>query len=135
MTEAKLQQLAANVLMCKTLKEAAAQSGISERTLRRIRKTGEFQAALDTARAAALERVFDVVCAAAPDSAEQLLKISSDPAAPASARVAAARAVLDLALAYHDQRNILDRIAELETFFERMTTYEDTDDQGGNCPP
>lgn len=124
MTEAKLQQLAANVLACKTLKEAAAQSGITERTLRRIRKTAEFQAALDAARAVAFERVFNVVCAAAPDGAEQLSTIMKDQSAPASARVAAARSILDLARAYYEQRGILDRISALEAAFERMTDYE-----------
>lgn len=123
MTEAKLQQLAANVIMCKTWKEAAAQSGISDRTLRKIRKTAEFQEALEAARSAAFERVFDVVCSAAPESAEQLIAITNDQSAPASARVAAARSILDLARAYYEQRGIFDRISALEAAFERMTDY------------
>ena len=129
MTEGKLQRVAGNVLMCKTLKEAAAQSGISERTLRRIRKTDEFHEAMTAARAEAFERVFDVVCAAAPDSVAQLIAITNDPAAPASARVAAARSVLEFARACYDQRSILDRISALEAIFEGMTDDDKQDDQ------
>ena len=114
MTEAKLQQLAANVLMCKTLKEAAAQSGISERTLRRIRKTGEFQAALDTARSAAFERAVDAICSAAPENVEQLKAISTDPDAPASARVAAARFMLEFARDHYSREEIIERLIALE---------------------
>lgn len=114
MTEAKIQQLAGNVLMCKTLKEAATQSGISERTLRRIRKTADFQEALNAARAAAFERVYDVVCAAAPESAAQLIAIMNDQSAPASARVAAARSVLDLARTYYERTDIIERLEFLE---------------------
>ena len=117
MTEAKLQQLAANVIMCKTWKEAAAQSGISDRTLRKIRKTAEFQEALEAARSAAYERVIDRMCAAAPESAEQLIAIMKDDTAPASARVAAARSVLDFASTYSKLREVLDRISEFEAFF------------------
>lgn len=131
MTEAKIQQIAANVLMSTTLKEAAAQSGISERTLRRIRGTADFQTALDAARAAAFERVYDVVCAAAPESAAQLIAIMNDQSAPASARVAAARSVLDLARVYYDQRSILERISMLEAIIERTTDYEGDEQRGG----
>lgn len=120
MTEAKLQQLAANVIMCKTWKEAAAQSGISDRTLRKIRKTAEFQEALEAARSAAYERVIDRMCAAAPESAEQLIAIMKDDTAPASARVAAARSVLDFASTYNKLQGVLDRISEFEAFFGRM---------------
>ena len=128
MTEAKLQQIAGNVLMCKTLKEAAERSGISERTLRRIRKTEDFHDALDAARAEAFERVIDMMCAAAPEAAAQLRAIANDPNAPASARVAASRSVLDFASAYTDMRNVLDRISAIETIFGRMTGYEYEDD-------
>lgn len=121
MTEAKLQQLAANVIMCKTWKEAAAQSGISDRTLRKIRKTAEFQEALEAARSAAYERVIDRMCAAAPESAEQLIAIMKDDTAPASARVAAARSVLDFASTYSKLREVLDRISEFEAFFGGIT--------------
>lgn len=134
MTEAKLQQIAANVLMCKTLKEAATQSGISDRTLRKIRKTADFKEALNAARAAAFERVIDVMCAAAPESAEQLIAITKDKTAPASARVAAARSVLDFASAYSKLQDVLDRISEFESFFGGMTgndeQYEEDDPRG-----
>ena len=120
----KMKQLAATVLASRTMKEAAAKSGISERTLRRIRKEPDFLAALDEVRASALESMVNVVCDNAAAGAGQLVSIMNDSTAPASSRVSAARAILDTAKAYHDQVEIYDRITALEQHFERMTDDE-----------
>lgn len=124
MTEAKLQQLAANVILCKTWKEAAAQSGISDRTLRNIRKTAEFQEALNAARAEAFERAVDAICAAAPESAAQLKAISEDPTAPASARVAASRFMLEFARDHYNREDILERLIALEEAAREQMNHE-----------
>lgn len=125
MTESKMEKIALDMLLCRTLREVAEKNGITERTLWRIRNTDEFQRILTEARAKAFEGVFDVVCAAAPESAMQLIEIMRDPKAPASARVSASRSILDFAKGYYDQTEILERILALENLFGRMTDEED----------
>lgn len=124
MTESKMEKIAADMLLCRTLKEVAEKNGIAERTLRRIRNTEDFQRIQMEARSKAFEGVFDVVCAAAPESAMQLIEIMRDQKAPASARVSASRSILEFAQGYYNQTEILDRISALEKHFERLT-YED----------
>lgn len=124
MKESKMEKIAADMLICRTLREVAEKNGIAERTLRRIRNTEDFQRILMETRSKAFEGVFDVVCAAAPESAMQLIEIMRDPKAPASARVSASRSIMDFAQGYYNQTEILDRISALEKHFERMT-YED----------
>lgn len=122
MTEAKMERIAADMMLPGvTLKEVAARNGISDRTLRSLRKTEAFQRVIAAARAEAYERVFDVVCKSAPDSVRQLIEIMQDPKAPASARVSASRSILEYAQGYYNQAEILERIATLERHFERMT--------------
>ena len=120
MTEARMEKIALDMLICKTLKEVAEKNNISELTLRRLRKTAEFDAILSQKRAEAFERVFDAACSAAPESVAQLILIMNDKAAPASARVSAARSILDVAHGYYEQTEVLDRIAVLESMYERM---------------
>ena len=119
-----MEKLAADMLSCRTLKEVAEKNGITDRTLRRIRWSEEFQRILTDARNKAFEGVFDVVCAAAPESAQHLLEIMRDPKAPASARVSASRSILEFAQGYYKQTEVLDRIANLESLFEGMTFNE-----------
>ena len=124
MTESKMEKIAADMLLCRTLKEVAEKNGITERTLHRIRSTDDFQRILTEARSKAFEGVFDVVCAAAPESAMQLIEIMRDPKAPASARVSASRSILDFAQRYSRDTEVFDRISALEKDFRRIT-YED----------
>ena len=123
MTDEKLLKLALNVISCKTLKEAAVKSGISERTLRRIRKTQEYQAILSESRSEVYSRAYDYALSAAPNCVEQLVTISMDKNAPASARVAAARAILDLGQGYLDNREVRDRLTVIENAIGRA--YEE----------
>lgn len=125
MTESKMEKIAADMLICRTLREVAEKNGITDRTLRRIRETENFRRILAAARSKAFEGVFDVVCAAARESALQLIEIMRDPQAPASARVSASRSILDFAQGYYNQTEILDRISALEKLFGRMTDEED----------
>lgn len=125
MTEAKMEKIAADMLLPgMTMKGIAERNGVSDRTLRNLRKTEAFQRVLATARAEAFERVFDSVCAFSQDSVQQLIGIMNDPKAPASARVSASRSILEYAHSYYNQIEILERIAALEQHFERMTNDE-----------
>lgn len=124
MTESKMEKIAADMLLCRTLKEVAEKNGITERTLRRIRGTDDFQRILTEARSKAFEGVFDVVCAAAPESAIQLIEIMRDQKAPASARVSASRSILEFAQRHSRDTEVFDRISALEKDIRRIT-YED----------
>lgn len=128
MRDGKMEKIAVDMLYCKTLKEVAERNGIADSTLRRMRKTPEFQRILSDIRADAYERVFDAVCGAAPDSLQQLIKIANDEKAPASARVSACRSILETAQSYYQQTELFERIIILEELEKgRISGYE-TDD-------
>ena len=124
MTAEKMEKIAVDMLACKNLKEVSEKNKISDRTLRRLRRTADFQAIQAKVRAEAFDRAFDAACAAAQDSVRLLVDTIKDPAAPASARVSASRSILDLSKEYYNQIEILDRLSALESIVEGMHDYE-----------
>jgi hypothetical protein len=80
-----------------TLDAAAAAARVGVRTLRTWRSEPAFAAALETAAADAFGHALARVRGLASEAVETLHRVMRDPAAPASAKVAAARTVLERA--------------------------------------
>jgi hypothetical protein len=107
------------MLTFKTLKEVAENNNISERTLRKLRSTPEFQAIYAAIRSAAYERAFDLVCSVSFDSVNALVEIMKDKTLPASSRGSAARALLELAYKHNEDIDRM-RIDALEEYVKRL---------------
>jgi transcription elongation GreA/GreB family factor len=99
-----------------SLQAAAAASGINEKTLRRwLREDAAFQMAYRDARRQVVQQAIVQVQQATGDAVETLRNVMQDPEAPASARVSAARVVLDTAIKAIELEDLEQRIVALET--------------------
>jgi transcription elongation GreA/GreB family factor len=98
-----------------SLQAAAAASGIHEKTLRRwLREDAVFQLAYREARRAVVQHAIVQVQRATGEAVETLRSVMQDSASPASARVSAAKAILETAVKGIEIEDLEARIAALE---------------------
>jgi transcription elongation GreA/GreB family factor len=98
-----------------SLQAAAAASGINEKTLRRwLRDDAAFQIAYREARRAVVQHAITQVQQATGEAVETLRAVMQDPAAPASAKVSAAKNILDTAVKAVELEDLEARITALE---------------------
>lgn len=108
----------AALLSCGSLKEAGAQLGVNERTLRRWLADPDFSEAYHEAQRGLLEQVLGrltAACIAAVDALEANL---SKPT-PASTQVRAASAILSHALRAREMLELEERLIRLERQLEK----------------
>lgn len=108
----------AALLACPTIRGAAESLGCSPRTLERLLKRPEFQAAYSEAKADMLKAATGKLRAEASTAVDVLAMVAGDARAPASSRVTAARTLLELAFRSHETENLEERIAALEGIAE-----------------
>jgi phage terminase small subunit len=108
----------ATLLSCPTILQAARTAGIAEVTARRWLKEPSFQEAYRTARRHVVQHAVARVQQATCTAVETLEAIMQDPEAPASARVSAAKAVLETAIKGIELEDLEARIAALELTFK-----------------
>ena len=104
----------AALLSCPTIAQAARTAGIAEVTAGRWLKDLAFQEAYRTARRHVVQHAVARVQQATCTAVETLRAIMQDPEAPASARVSAAKAVLETAIKGIELEDLEARIAALE---------------------
>lgn len=113
MTEKKALALAA--LLSEPTQEAAAKRvGLSARTIRRYLAEPEFLEAYQQAHARLVEDATQRMQRGLSSAVDALQEIAKDPDAGKTARVAAARSLLEQALRYTELSDIMSRIAKLE---------------------
>ena len=110
----KQEQTIAALLTCDSLTAAAAGCGIAEATLHRWLKDDGFQAAYREARRAVVQQAIVQVQGATGEAVETLRAVMQDADAPASARVSAAKAILETAIRAVELEDLEARIAALE---------------------
>ena len=110
------QELAISVLLtCPTLLAAAQQCGVAEVTLHRWLKEAGFQAAYREARRTVVQFAIVQVQRATAEAVETLRAVMHDSESPASARVSAAKTILDTAIKAIELEDLEARIVALET--------------------
>ena len=98
-----------------SLQAAAEASGIHEKTLRRwLRDDAVFQTAYREARRAVVQHAIVQVQRATGEAVETLRQVMRDADAPASARVSAAKSILETAVKAVELEDLEARIAALE---------------------
>jgi uncharacterized membrane protein (DUF106 family) len=97
-----------------TIKAAAQKVGITTPTLHKWLKLSEFKAAYREARREAVTVAIARLQQAAAEAVEALRAIMNDTSKPASARVSAARSILELAFMGIEIEDLEVRIEELE---------------------
>ena len=105
--------VAMNLLTCPTSKEAAEKSGISVPTLYRLKKDTAFQSVLQKVKDIFGETMHKAqgYCL---ESLEVLRTVMNDSTATDSSRVSAAKIILELGVALHEDEHIVQRLASME---------------------
>ena len=115
---AKQEQALQAVISHPTLKEAALAAGISETTLWRYMQDKAFARRLREARRDAVNHAVTRLQRASSDAVTVLDDLMKSDKAPASARISAARTVLDYAIRAAETEGLRARIEELEDFIK-----------------
>src|SRR5215510_2058608 len=110
----KMDQAILVLLTHASVAAAAHAAGLAEKTLKNWLKLDEFTSRYYQARADMLQLAMGHIAQALTGAAVVLRAVSLDPDAPASARVAAARAIFELAHRDSETNKLEQRIAYLE---------------------
>ena len=112
---ARAEKAISALLTTTSIGDAAQQAGVGERTLYRwLREDQAFQKAYRAAKRDGVAHATTLLQQAAATAVETLLAVMKDVEAPASARVAAAQAVLEQAFRGVEIEELESRIATLE---------------------
>lgn len=104
---------------------AAAVAGVSPRTLRRWRSRRCFAEALKCEQDEMFASALGDVRAAAVDASKALRDVASDSMLPPSARVAAAKCLLDMAFRSRELEDLERRVVELELCVRQRAMTDD----------
>ena len=104
----------AALLTCSAITDAAHQCGIGAVTLHRWLKDATFQTAYREARRAVVQQAIVQVQHATGTAVQTLLAVMQDANAPASAKVSAAKAILETAVKAVELEDLEARIVALE---------------------
>jgi DNA-binding MurR/RpiR family transcriptional regulator len=116
----KQELVIAALLRSSTIAGAATEAGISEATLFRWLQRPDFAAAYRRARHAAVEQAITQLQQATGEAVETLRSVQTDPDAAASARVNAAKTVLEMALKVRESEELERRLSALEEHWRRI---------------
>lgn len=111
----KSEEVIAALLSCSTVAAAAAVCGLHENTVLRMMQDQDFQKKYRSARCAVLDAAIGMLQAASSEAVDCLREILASPNAPASARVTAAKAVLELGARHLEIEDLAQRIDSLES--------------------
>jgi len=112
--EHKTDQAVAALISCGSIAEAAQVAGIGERTLYSWLADKDFQEQYRTARRAVVAQAMAQLQRVSSLAVSTLADIMSDSEAPASSRVSASKAVLELAIKAVELEDIMSRLDALE---------------------
>src|SRR5689334_18642447 len=110
----KQEQAITALVTCASVTEAAHQCGIAEVTLRRWLKDDGFQADYREVRRTVVQCAIVQVQRATAEAVETLRAVMHDSESPASARVSAAKTILDTAIKAVELEDLEARIVALE---------------------
>lgn len=119
MTQDIKENFALNLLLCRTVKEAAQKTGISQSTATRLRSQKAFQAYLSSLKERLYADTMQRAQAVSYDALETLREIMQNSSCTDSSRVAAARFLLELGMEAHTKEHILDEIEKIKAAISR----------------
>ncbi len=116
---AKHEKLLAALLCSPTIQGAAKVAGISEATALRYLKEAEFSDAYRDARREVVSHALTGLQAACSEAVKTLREVATDITAPASSRVASAKAILEMSVRSIEIDDLAARVEMLEAMQER----------------
>lgn len=118
--ERRRETLLAALLTLPSVEAAAKHAGLGLTTAYRYLREPDFQEAFRQAKRSALDQAIAHLQVIATEAVAVLRAVMNDPETPASARVTAARAVLDTAVKAHEVEDLAQRVSELEQLIENQ---------------
>jgi transposase-like protein len=118
----KFEQAIGALLSNATIRAAALEIGINEKTLRRWLRDEGFRAAYQAARERTLHTTTNLLLSASVEAAEVLLSIIRGERAPSPGLVATVRTVLEFGLKGRELEDLEGRIKQLRVDVERSKT-------------
>ena len=113
MTKEKKELLAINLITKSNVGEAANDTGVSLSTVYRIKRTESFQKLLADTKHRLFNDAMQKAQGLILDSLNTLNEIRADPDCTDSARVASAKAIIELGTEMFDRENIIKQIQEI----------------------
>jgi hypothetical protein len=110
----KMEQAIAALLSQPSISVAAKKVGVGEKTLFRWLQLDEFQRAYKASRRRIVDQTITQIQSVMSEAVQALLNVMSDDAAPASAKVSAARALLDIGFKVVEIEDLESRIEKIE---------------------
>jgi ribosomal protein S11 len=110
----KKEQAIAALLSQPSITRAAKKSGIGEKTLFRWLQLDEFRQAYKNARRQVVDQTIAQIQSVLAEAVQTLLNVMSDVTTPASAKVSAARALLDIGFKVVEIEDLESRIEKIE---------------------
>jgi ribosomal protein S11 len=110
----KKEQAIAALLSQPSIARAAKKSGIGEKTLFRWLQLDEFRQAYKNARRQVVDQTIAQIQSVLAEAVQTLLNVMSDVTTPASAKVSAARALLDIGFKVVEIEDLESRIEKIE---------------------
>jgi transposase-like protein len=107
--------------------DAAKQAGTNEKTIDRWLKIPAFQAAQKTIKNDIYQKTVNSLINASTSAVEVLKTVALDTATPSSARVTAAKSILDLAHRMHFLDEVEERLKALEERANQVKEKQDED--------
>lgn len=112
------EKVALSMLTCSTFKEVSEKTGISIATIRRYRHNKEFQEILENVKQEIYNETIQKAQGYCLESLNVLKSIMNDKTATDSARVSAARTIIEFGINVKEQEAIIDQIKEIERRIE-----------------
>lgn len=114
MTNDTKEAFALNLILCRTVKEAAQKTGISQKTATRLRRQEDFQKYLSSLKERVYSDTMKKAQALSLDALDTLKGIMQDNNCTDSSRVAAARFLLELGMEAYTKEKIVEEIESLK---------------------
>lgn len=114
MTADTKEAFALNLILCRTVKEAAQKTGISQSTATRVREQADFQRLVSNLKDRMYSDTIKRAQALSADALDTLSDIMRDKECTDSSRVAAARFLLELGMESYTKERIIDEIEQLK---------------------
>lgn len=118
------EKIALDIINCPTLKEVCRKNKISEATLYRLRQEPDFREILNQKRIEMYESALNTAHSFGLDCVKRLMEIVNQDDLPATARVNAAKVIIEMCSNYYDNAAILTRIEELEERYRENQEWE-----------
>jgi len=112
--EQKQERAIGALLSASSIREAAKEAGIAEATLHRYLKDETFKAQYQAAKREVVQQAISQLQRSAGKAVKVLIEIAEDKECPSSARVSAARTILETSLKAVELEDLEKRIEELE---------------------